>query len=346
MSDQAPRGKRKKDDEPFIIHEPELTPLEWEVLKTLSPLEGETVEDLHDEIESSPFRDYGYFDEDDVRDAVEYLRERGMARTVWLDRDEYRRRHEADELDEDDDAYVRTDYGLKQIHPDITGIRGGGEKHKQIIRYLISEFINEGFYVHADRGFGEKKPDLLLLLPRSPFKWDLYRLRFVEVEVDAGAHLDRVRANIEKAKKARAPVYFFTDTTSGATSIARELKRKGMTLVSPEAFFERWTGPGTAAVNCEGEETDDGIFEAMRELGRKGYHFRIKKGRYLYARRKARGKKEEIYLGKVCDDFEERLEGCITYSEHEDRILSPKVRGKTIKWTQWDTDHVGETRGG
>jgi hypothetical protein len=97
-------------------------------------------------------------------------------------------------------------------------------------------------------------------------------------------------------------------------------------------FFRRWE-PNTIAVYAS-ERTPPEVVEKTFALRREGYYFRIRGRRYLVARKKVGGRTEEVHVGKIFDDFKERVEGRLIFDETGEKMLRPVVLEKTIKWVE------------
>jgi hypothetical protein len=296
----------------YEFPKPEITPIEWELLKKAwGSDEGFEAPGLADEM--TDVFDV-CVDDFEIDDAIEHLVDRGMLRKDWRS---------------DETRYLITDYGKKQLFPDITGSRGGGPHHKTDIKTLLDCFQGYGYFTYADRGFGGRKPDIYLLKPKGPHEWDFDHPIGVEVEWKPGKHRDRVRENIGKAR--RMPVYFYTRRRRWKKSIEDVAREMGVRIVSVDEFFERWQGPNTITVYAP-ESTSPEVIEKTFEFKRKGYHFSIRGQAYLYARRKVGGCDEEVYVGRIFDDFKKRIDGEKVFDEASGRMLRPVVLEKTIKW--------------
>lgn len=324
----APEKHQAKSG-PCEVPTPTITPLEWELLKRAWSDDWLEVSGLADSM-TDVFDEW--VDDYDIDDAIEHLVDRGML---------YRKRGK-DEYGDDETRYMITNYGKKQLYPDITGKRGGGTYHIMDVEALLYFFRDLGYFTHADRGFGGRKADILLLAPKGPYEWDLEHPIGVEVEWKPGKHRDRVRENVEKARW--MPIFFCTRKMRWRRTIeelAREAGARVVIISEPgvgEAaaaltkFFRRWE-PNTIAVYAS-ERTPTEVFEKTFALKREGYHFRIRDRRYLYAKKKVGGRTEEVYVGKIFDDFKERVENKLMFDETGEKLLRPVVLEKTIKWAE------------
>ncbi|MEM4098884.1 MAG: type IV secretion system DNA-binding domain-containing protein [Candidatus Micrarchaeaceae archaeon] len=206
---------------------PGLSPARWTILCTLV-MKGPQWK--YKDLMWKLFHEYGW-DESVTLSSLNYLMDMGLVKSSRGVEDTYYEAvHPAVE---------------KYFQSEVKGPRAGGPVHQAIIRKLLRQYWEKGYWCTVDDGsLKGDMPDILVFKPlithtdwkderkaiREPTKWDYSNITAVEVETMLGGHSEQIRHNLEK-NKIYSNVVFVTDSDAHAERLKEILgKSSGYTV--------------------------------------------------------------------------------------------------------------------
>ncbi len=212
------------DKEMLLRGRPELSPARWSILTILARKEWE-----YKALTWKLYHEYGW-DESITLSSLNYLMDMGLIKAARRNDDTY---YEA--IHPAVDRYFQTE---------VKGPRAGSAVHQAIIRKLLKQYWDKGYWCSVDDGsVSYERPDILVFKPlttqsewkgerkaiREPSKWDYSNVTAVEVETMLG-HKSQIKHNLEK-NKIYSSIVFVTDSNDHAKKLKEILGEDNYTII-------------------------------------------------------------------------------------------------------------------